>query len=157
VAGNPPNDLGVPPLPSRATGRRVAAMAERIVPQHFPAPTGPWSPAVKAQPGEMLFIAGCVSVDENGNVVAPGDIVGQTHQVMKNFQAVVEAAGMTMSDVVKITNFLTDVRDYPAMAEVRQQYLKEPYPASTMVEVTGFLYQGLLVEIEGIAVSGSAG
>ncbi len=129
-------------------------MAERIVPPNVAAPTGPWSPAVKAQPGETLFIAGCVSVDEDGNVVAPGDIAAQTHQVMQNFQAVVEAAGMKMSDVVKITNYLVDVRDYPAMAAVRQQYLKEPYPASTMVEVTGFLYPGLLVEIEGIAIAG---
>jgi 2-iminobutanoate/2-iminopropanoate deaminase len=128
-------------------------MAERITPSDVAAPTGPWSPAVKAQPGEMLFIAGCVSVDADGNVVAPGDIVAQTHQVMKNFQAVVTAAGMEMSDVVKITNYLVDVRDYPAMAAVRQQYLVEPYPASTMVEVTGFLYQGLLVEIEGIAIA----
>jgi 2-iminobutanoate/2-iminopropanoate deaminase len=108
---------------------------------------------VKAQPGETLFVAGCVSVDGDGNVVAPGDITAQTHQVMKNFQAVVEAAGMVMSDVVKITNYLVDVRDYPAMAAVRQQYLREPFPASTMVEVTGFLYQGLLVEIEGIAIA----
>jgi 2-iminobutanoate/2-iminopropanoate deaminase len=127
-------------------------MAERIVPPDFAAPTGPWSPGVKAQCGEILFIAGCVSVDGDGNVVAPGDIAAQTHQVMKNFQAVVEAAGMAMSDVVKITNYLVDVRDYPAMAAVRRQYLQEPYPASTMVEVTGFLYQGLLVEIEGIAI-----
>jgi 2-iminobutanoate/2-iminopropanoate deaminase len=128
-------------------------MAERIMPSHFAAPTGPWSPGVKAPSGEMLFIAGCVSIDGDGNVVAPGDISAQTHQVMKNFQAVVAAAGMSMSDVVKITNYLVDVRDYPAMAAVRQQYLQEPYPASTMVEVTGFLYQGLLVEIEGIAIA----
>lgn len=128
-------------------------MAERIMPPDFAAPTGPWSPGVKAQPGEMLFIAGCVSIDEDGNVVAPGDVAAQTHQVMKNFQAVVAAAGMTMSDVVKITNYLVDVRDYPAMAAVRQQYLQEPYPASTMVEVTGLLYPGLLVEIEGIAIA----
>ena len=52
-----------------------------------------------------------------------------------------------------ITNFLLDVRDYPKMAEVRQQYLQEPYPASTMVQVSGFLHPGLLVEIEGIAVA----
>jgi 2-iminobutanoate/2-iminopropanoate deaminase len=128
-------------------------MAERILPPRFAAPAGPWSPAVKTRPGELLFIAGCVSIDENSNVVAPGDIVAQTHQVMKNFLAVVEAAGMTMGDVVKITNFLIDVRDYPQMAEVRQQYLQEPYPASTMVQVSGFLYPGLLVEIEGIAVA----
>jgi reactive intermediate/imine deaminase len=127
-------------------------MAQRIMPPAVAAPTGPWSPAVRTGPGDMLFIAGCVAVDADGKVVGAGDIEAQTHQVMKNFEAVVEAAGMTMADVVKITNFLTDVRDYPAMAAVREQYLKEPYPASTMVEVTGFLYQGLLVEIEGIAV-----
>lgn len=136
-----------------ARERRIAAMAERIMPPRFPAPTGPWSAAVKTQPGETLFIAGCVSIDEDGSVVGAGDITAQTHQVMKNFQAVVEAAGMTMADVVKITNYLVDVRDYPAMAEVRQQYLRHPYPASTMVEVTGLLYPGLLVEIEGIAIA----
>jgi 2-iminobutanoate/2-iminopropanoate deaminase len=134
-------------------GAQTRPIAERVLPPNFAAPTGPWSPGVKAQPGEILFIAGCVSIDEDGNVVAPGDIAAQTHQLMKNFQAVVKTAGMEMSDVVKITNYLVDVRDYPAMAAVRKLYLREPFPASTMVEVTGFLYPGLLVEIEGIAIA----
>jgi 2-iminobutanoate/2-iminopropanoate deaminase len=128
-------------------------VAERIMPQNFAAPIGPWTPAVKVAAGQMLFIAGCISVDADGNVVAPGDVAAQTHQVMKNFEAVVTAAGMTMGDVVKITNYLVDVRDYPEVAKVRQQYLKEPYPASSMVQVAGLLYPGLLVEIEGIAVA----
>jgi len=128
-------------------------MAERIMPPNFAAPAGPWTPAVKVPAGEMLFIAGCISIDENGEVVGPGDVAAQTHQVMKNFAAAVEAAGMTMADVVKITNYLVDVRDYPEVAKVRQQYLSEPYPASTMVQVSGLLYPGLLVEIEGIAVA----
>jgi 2-iminobutanoate/2-iminopropanoate deaminase len=128
-------------------------MAERIMPQNFAVPIGPWTPAVKVMAGQMLFIAGCVSVDAEGNVIAPGDVAAQTHQVMKNFEAVVAAAGMTMAHVVKITNFLIDVRDYPEVARVRKQYLKEPYPASSMVQVSGLLYPGLLVEIEGIAVA----
>jgi 2-iminobutanoate/2-iminopropanoate deaminase len=129
-------------------------VAERIIPQNFAAPVGPWTPAVKvAASGQMLFIAGCISVDANGNVVAPGDVTAQTHQVMQNFEAVVTAAGMSMTDVVKITNYLVDVRDYPAVAKVRQQYLREPYPASSMVQVSGLLYPGLLVEIEGIAIA----
>jgi 2-iminobutanoate/2-iminopropanoate deaminase len=127
-------------------------VTEHIMPANFAIPAGPWTPAVKVPPGEMLFIAGCISVDENGMVVAPGDVAAQTHQVMKNFEAVVRAAGMTMANVVKITNYLVDVRDYPEVAKVRQQYLQEPYPASTMVEVSALLYPGLLVEIEGIAV-----
>jgi reactive intermediate/imine deaminase len=127
-------------------------MGEPILPSNFPVPTGPWSPGVRAGAGETLYIAGCIALDVAGTVVGAGDIAAQTHQVMQNFQAVVEAAGMTMGDVVKITNFLIDVRDYAAMAEVRQQYLQEPYPASTMVQVSSFLYPGLLVEIEGIAV-----
>lgn len=129
-------------------------MAERVLPSQFAAPSGPWSPGVKAAPGEVLFIAGCVALDADGSVVGAGDAAAQTHQVMRNFAAVVAAAGMSMSDVVKITNYLLDVRDYPKVAEVRQQYLREPYPASTMVQVTGLLYPGLLVEIEGIAVAG---
>jgi 2-iminobutanoate/2-iminopropanoate deaminase len=128
-------------------------MPERINPKGVPAPTGPWSPGVKVEPGATLFIAGCVALDADGQIVGVGDIVAQTHQVMRNFQAVVEAAGMRMSDVVKITNYLVDARYYPAMADVRQQYLAEPYPASTMVQVTGLLYPELLVEIDGIAVA----
>ncbi len=128
-------------------------MSERIMPADFAEPAGPWSPGVKTPPGTTLFIAGCVAIDDHGDVVGTDDIRAQTHQVMKNFQAVVETAGMTMADVVKITNYLIDVSDYPAMAEVRSQYLREPYPASTMVEVAGLLYPGLLVEIEGIAVA----
>jgi len=128
-------------------------MAERVVPPQFAAPSGPWSAGVKAAPGEMLFVAGCVALDADGAVVGAGDVSAQTHQVMRNFAAVLAAAGMSMSDVVKITNYLIDVRDYPKVAEVRRQYLSEPYPASTMVQVTGLLYPGLLVEIEGIAVA----
>jgi len=131
-------------------------MLSRITPEGVAAPAGPWSPGVKAAPGEILFIAGCVALDADGNVVGRGDIAAQTHQTMKNFQAVVHAAGMEMSDVAKITNYLIDVRDYAAMAEVRVQYLAEPYPASSMVQVTSLLYPGLLVEIEGIAVRRSA-
>jgi len=127
-------------------------MAERIVPSQLATPSGPWSAGVKTGPGEVLYIAGCVALDEHGSIVGAGDVAAQTHRVMQNFAAVVEAAGMSMSDVVKITNFLVDVRDYPKVAEVRQQYLAEPYPASSMVQVTGLLHPGLLVEIEGIAV-----
>jgi len=127
-------------------------MAERIVPSQVAAPAGPWSAGVKTGPGDVLYIAGCVAMDAHGSIVGAGDVTAQTHQVMRNFAAVVDAAGMSMADVVKITNFLVDVRDYPKVAEVRQLYLPEPYPASSMVQVTGLLYPGLLVEIEGIAV-----
>lgn len=116
-------------------------------------PSGPWAPGVKVAPGSTLYIAGCIALDEGGDVVGVGDIRAQTNQVMRNFQAVVEAGGMTMHDVVKITNYLVDVSDYEAMAEVRATYLAEPYPASTMVQVAGLLYPELLVEIEGIAVA----
>jgi 2-iminobutanoate/2-iminopropanoate deaminase len=128
-------------------------MHERVSTRKVARPSGPWSMGVKTKPGELLFIAGAVSLDENGELVGPGDIEAQTHQTMRNFQAVVEAGGMRMSDVVKITTFMLDVTQYEAMARVRSQYLSEPYPASTLVEVTNLLYPNLLVEIDGIAVS----
>ena len=128
-------------------------VAERITPSHFAEPAGPWSPGVRVSAGATLYVAGCIALDERGQIVGKGDVRAQTHQVMRNFQAVVEAAGMTMADVVKITNYLVDVSNYPAMAEVRAQYLTEPYPASTMVQVSRLLYPELLVEIEGIAVA----
>jgi enamine deaminase RidA (YjgF/YER057c/UK114 family) len=63
-----------------------------------------------------------------------------------------EAAGATFADVMKITNYVTDVTEYGKIAPVREEYLKEPYPASSMVEVKGLMLPELMIEIEAIAL-----
>lgn len=76
---------------------------------------------------------------------------------MENLQACLGAAGATLRDVVKITNYVLDAREYPKIAPVRAEFLKEPFPASTMVEIKGLIFPGLLIEIEAIAVIGAGG
>ncbi|MFQ5878642.1 MAG: RidA family protein [Dehalococcoidia bacterium] len=115
-------------------------------------PVGPYALGVKVKGGTLLFISGCVAFDRDGNIVGQGDIGAQCRQALANMKAVLEAAGATFANVVKITNYVTNAQDYPKMAPVRAEYLREPYPASTLVEVRSLLYPELLVEIEAIAV-----
>jgi 2-iminobutanoate/2-iminopropanoate deaminase len=125
---------------------------EAINPQGLPAPVGPYSHAIASPPGRLVFCAGQVALDQHGEIVGAGDIAAQTRQVMENIGLALEAGGATFADVVKVVNYITDVDLFDQMAAVRKQYLKEPYPVSTLVEVSALMYPELLIEIEAIAV-----
>jgi 2-iminobutanoate/2-iminopropanoate deaminase len=122
-------------------------------PEGMAAPMGPYVQVTVAPPGgRLVFCSGAVAFGPDGAVVGVGDIVAQTRQVMENLGVALAAAGATFADVVKITNYVIDVREYPKVAPVREQYLRAPYPASSMVEVKGLMIPELLIEIEAIAV-----
>ncbi len=125
---------------------------QAINPDALPKPVGPYSNVIATQPGKFVFCAGQVALDRDGNIVGEGDIEAQTRQVMENLGAALEAAGASFADVVKITNFITDAGEFSKMAGVRQEFLKEPYPASTLIEVKALIYPELLIEIEAVAV-----
>jgi reactive intermediate/imine deaminase len=126
---------------------------QSLNPEGLPAPLGPYVQVTIAPPGgKLVYCAGAVSFDAAGEIVGTGDIVAQTRQTMENLKIALAAGGATFADVVKITNYVTDVTEYPKIAPVREEYLKEPYPASTMVEVSGLMYPELMIEIEAIAV-----
>lgn len=121
-------------------------------PEGLPAPVGPYSNVVTSEPGRLVFVAGQVALDANGEIVGAGDVAAQTRQVMENLRLALEAAGATFADVVRVVNYITDVDLFAQMAAVRKEYLVEPYPASTLVEVSALMYPELLIEIEAIAV-----
>ncbi len=121
-------------------------------PDGLPAPLGPYSNVVTSGPGQLVFVAGQVALDANAEVVGKGDIAAQTRQVMENLRLALEAAGASFADVVRVVNYITDVKLFGQMAEVRREYLVEPYPASTLVEVPALIFPDLLIEIEAIAV-----
>lgn len=124
----------------------------------MPRPVGPYSNVITSPPGKLVFCAGQVALDADGNIVGAGDIEAQTRQVMENLKLALEEAGATFDDVVKITNYITDAEQFAKMAGVRREFLTEPYPASTLIEVEALIYPELLIEIEAIAVvSESAG
>ena len=105
--------------------------------------------------GDMVWISGQIPKDERGDLVGAGDIEAQAVQVMENVKAVVEAAGATMDDVVKIATYVTDRRYRDPVQAVRKRYFRAPnFPASatTVVEM---LLPDVLVEVEAVAVIGS--
>src|SRR5262245_51124301 len=108
-------------------------------------PVGPFSPAVRSPSG--VYLSGQVAQDPSSGRLVDGDIGTQTEQVFRNLGAVLEAAGKTFDDVVRVGVFLTDMRQFAAVNEVYARYFAAPFPARTTVAVAA-LPLGAAVEIE---------
>lgn len=115
-----------------------------------PAPIGPYSQAV--QTGNMLFASGQIAIDPESGELLTDDLVTETHQVMKNIAAVLEAAGMDFSNVIKTSIFLQDMGSFSQVNEIYGSYFSSDFPARETVEVAG-LPKGVNVEISVIAVA----
>jgi 2-iminobutanoate/2-iminopropanoate deaminase len=113
---------------------------------------GAFSAGTEAPAGRTIYVSGQVSMDVEGNVVGEGDIKRQTETVLEHVKTVLGEAGGGMDDVVKVTVFITDMGFYDEIHEVRRRYFKEPYPASSMVEVSALIDPRLLIEIEAVAM-----
>lgn len=120
---------------------------------HAPAPVGPYNQAIRAQ-GAMVFASGQIALDPaSGALVGGDDVAQQTEQVMKNLEAVLTAAGVGWSQVVKTTVFLADMNDFATVNGVYARYFDEATaPARACVEVAR-LPKDVLVEIDCIAVA----
>ena len=113
-----------------------------------PAAIGPYSQAVVH--GGMVFTAGQIPLDPQSMQIVEGDVAAQTEQVMKNLQAVLQAAGSALSRVVKTTVFLRDMNDFAAMNEVYGRAFGDHKPARSTVQAAR-LPRDVAVEIEVIA------
>lgn len=105
--------------------------------------------------GNMLFISGQEGSDpRTDKLVAPGDLVSQTRQALQNIKDIVEAAGGTMDDVVKTTDYLHPdaLKDYKLTAAVRREFFKGGFPAATGVVVNRLVHKDMLIEIDAIAI-----
>jgi enamine deaminase RidA (YjgF/YER057c/UK114 family) len=126
-----------------------------INPASLPAPRG-FNHGILVAGGKLLFLAGQDAGDSEGNIVAPGDLVAQFEQVLRNFKAVVEEAGGTMQNIMKLNVFVRDRDDYVAnlkpLGKVFRAYFGDHYPAMALFEVSAFFRDGNLVELEGMAV-----
>jgi 2-iminobutanoate/2-iminopropanoate deaminase len=123
---------------------------EEIRVEGLAAPISHYTDAVRA--GDLLFVSGIVAVDATGALVGGADVVAQARQVFANVRTVLAAADCGFQDVVKITIFLTDVEDRPAVNPVRQEVFGETRPASTLVEVPRLAVPGAKIEVECVAV-----
>ena len=102
--------------------------------------------------GNTVYVAGQTATDERGQVVGKGDITAQATQVFENLKKALASADADFSHVVKTTIFLTDPRFRDALGEIRQRYLGQNLPTSTLVTVAALASPDLLIEIEAIAV-----
>jgi 2-iminobutanoate/2-iminopropanoate deaminase len=116
-----------------------------------PAPIGPYSQSVKA--GGFLFISGQIAINPASGNVEANSIEEETHQAMKNIEAILTEAGLDFSAVVKTTIFLTDMALFGAVNEVYAGYLSGNFPARETVAVKG-LPKGVNVEISMTALAG---
>jgi reactive intermediate/imine deaminase len=115
----------------------------------LPEPISHYADAVVA--GDTLYVSGIVAVDADGALVGAGDVVAQARHVLHLLGRVLDAAGATPADVVKVTVFLVDVDDRPRINPERQAFFGDAKPASTLVEVSRLAVAGALLEIEAVA------
>ena len=109
-------------------------MKKKIATQNAPQAIGPYSQAIRY--GDFLFVSGQIAIDPQTANIIEGDIEAQTEQVLKNIAAIIEAAGMSLQDVVKCTCFLKDMNDFARFNAVYESYFAESLPARETVEVS---------------------
>jgi reactive intermediate/imine deaminase len=113
------------------------------------APAGHYSHGIVTT-GRLLFVAGQVALDQEGNLVGEGDAAAQARQVLTNLKSVVEEAGGRMEDVARTTLYLTRLEDRGPVAEVRKEFFPAPAPANTLLVVASLAAPEFLVEIDAI-------
>jgi 2-iminobutanoate/2-iminopropanoate deaminase len=108
--------------------------------------------AILVDGGRVLYVSGQLAVDGQGNLVGEGDMRAQYVQVAENLKAVLEDAGASLKNVVKMNTFITDMDAHMECIDLRQKYFGEPWPTSTTVEVSKLAVPGTMIEIELVAM-----
>jgi reactive intermediate/imine deaminase len=114
-----------------------------------PAAIGPYSQAVRV--GNTVYLSGQIALDPANGQLVGGGFEAEVERVFRNMKAVVEASGGSLSDVVKLTLFLTDLSHFPKVNEIMQNYFSAPYPARSTVGVAS-LPRGAAFEAEAVLV-----
>ena len=116
-----------------------------------PQAIGTYSQAVKV--GNTVYLSGQIALDPETMELVNGDFEKQVAQIFKNTEAVARAAGGSLAQIVKLTIYLTDMNDFDAVNKVMASFVNEPYPARSIVAVSG-LPKGASVEMEAVLVLG---
>lgn len=117
--------------------------------ENAPMPIGAYSQAIKI--GKNIYLSGQIPLDPKRGILVEGSTENQVKQIFVNLAAVAKAAGGDLKNLVKLTIFLQDLNDFPAINTVMKDYLKPPYPARSTIGVAS-LPMGAKVEIEAIMV-----
>ncbi|MEM8798655.1 MAG: RidA family protein [Pseudomonadota bacterium] len=124
--------------------RQIATTPDPYAPFHI-------SQAIRA--GDFIFVSGQAALSDTGEIVGVGDFDAQAEATFSNLRKILEAAGSTLKQVVKVTIFLTDMSHFPKMIDLRARHFTKPYPADTIVEVRQLALPELMIEIEAVALT----
>lgn len=114
-------------------------------------PVAAYSTGFKCSGGSLIMLAGMVAVGTDGNTVGKGDMGAQTQKVFENIRDTLEAAGATLKDIIRLTVYVTDRTLFSDHMKVRMNFVSEPYPASTLLIISGLANPDWLVEIDAVA------
>lgn len=131
-------------------------MQRRLVtPENFTPAMGAYSHGlvIDLSDASLIFVTGQIALDEKGQLVSD-DVEVQTRYVFDRVKRVLEVCGASIEDVVKVQIFLTDVKDFPKVSPIRNEYFATAKPVSTLVEVSALVREGCKVELEVVAVKG---
>jgi reactive intermediate/imine deaminase len=120
-----------------------------IFTEQAPAAIGPYSQAIRA--GNTVYFSGQIPLDPATGALLDGDITVQARRVFDNLNAVAEAAGGSLADIVRVGIYVTDLANFAAVNAVMAEYFKQPYPARSTIEVAG-LPKGAQVEVDAVLV-----
>ena len=129
-------------------------MAHTAIVSEQAKPVANYQMATRQDSGRLVYISGQVAWDAEGNTVGRGDIRAQARQVFQNLRQVLQEAGGDLSDLLKLTTYVTRLDDYPAVVEVRQAFFPGGLPASTLIVVESLFHADWLLEVEGMAAIG---
>ena len=124
-------------------------MKQPIKTDQAPRALGPYSQAIKVN--NTVYLAGQIPLDPKTEALVSEDFAAQAKQVFANLQAVCQASGGDINNLVKLTIFLTDLQDFSTVNEIMKTFFKEPYPVRTTIEVAK-LPKACKIEIDGILV-----
>jgi len=111
-----------------------------------------YSNCVRSESGPLLWISGQVALDRAGKLVGKGDLRAQAVQVLENIKAILADSSATMDDIVKVTVYVTDIRAFNDIADIRERYFPKDGPASVICEVSALAWPDFMIEIEAVAV-----
>lgn len=109
-----------------------------------------YSRAVKV--GRLIEVTGTVASDESGNVVGKNDPYLQTHYIYQKIQKVLESAGATMANIIRVRMFVTDISQWQEYGRAHSEFFKDIKPCNTMVEVSALIEPDYMIEIEATAM-----
>lgn len=134
----------------KASKAKRGSAKRKVLTSNAPSPIGPYSQAIIA--GNTIYVAGQGAFSPQTREIVSGGIEEQTARTLDNIKAILEGAGASMEDVVKVNVYLADLADFAKMNEVYKRYLKEDYPARATVGVK--LLGSMQIEIDCVAVKG---